>query len=87
MEKIINKLISALETEKNGDWDKAHKIVQDMDHPWAFWVHAYLHRKEPDLSNASYWYARAKKEMPDYDLDREWKEIYDHLKNALNELR
>jgi hypothetical protein len=73
------KLIKALETEKEGDWDKAHEIVQDMQHQWAYWIHAYLHRKEPDLSNASYWYSRAKKTMPDYSYDKEWKEIYDFI--------
>jgi hypothetical protein len=73
------KLIKALETEKEGDWGKAHEIVQDMQHQWAYWIHAYLHRKEPDLSNASYWYSRAKKTMPDYSYDKEWKEIYDFI--------
>lgn len=73
------KLIKALEIEKKGDWDKAHEIVQVLHHQWAYWIHAYLHRKEPDLSNASYWYARAKKTMPDYGFDREWKEIYDYI--------
>ena len=29
--------------------------------PTAAWVHAYLHRKEGDLSNAGYWYRRAGK--------------------------
>ena len=27
-------------------------------------VHAYLHRKEGDLGNAGYWYARAGKKKP-----------------------
>ncbi len=72
-------LLKALKTEKNGDWDKAHKIVQDLQHAYAYWVHAYLHRKEPDLANASYWYSRAKKPMPDYSYDKEWKEIYESI--------
>ena len=69
-------LLKALETEKKGDWDKAHKTVQDLQHLHAYWIHAYLHRKEPDLSNASYWYSRAKKTMPDYSYEKEWNEIY-----------
>jgi len=77
-----DKLINALELEKNGDWDAAHKIVQVMNHRYAYWIHAYLHRKEPDLSNASYWYSRAKKPMPDYSYDKEWKEIYDFIKST-----
>lgn len=75
-------LLKALEYEKNGDWNKAHALVQDLHHTFAFWIHAYLHRKEPDLMNASYWYSRAKKQMPDYGYDRERKEIFDYIKNA-----
>lgn len=70
-------LLKALDTEKKGDWDKAHEIVQDMRHSYAYWIHAYLHRKEPDLSNASYWYHRAEKPMPEYSYEKEWKEIYE----------
>ncbi|MHA8080228.1 hypothetical protein VR610_03630 [Aquirufa regiilacus] len=36
------------------------------------WVHAYLHRKEGDIWNADYWYARAKKTRPAYSLEEEW---------------
>ena len=76
---IKEKLLSALESDKNGDWNKAHEIVQDMKHTYAYRIHAYLHRKEPDLSNASYWYSRAGKPMPVYSYEKEWKEIYDFI--------
>lgn len=72
-------LLKSLELDKNDNWDAAHSIVQDMQHPLAYWIHAYLHRKEPDLSNASYWYSRAGKPMPDYSLGKEWKEIYNFI--------
>jgi len=39
------------------------------------WVHAYLHRKEGDLSNASYWYARAGRRVPEDSLLAEWEAI------------
>jgi len=42
----------------NGDWDTAHTIVQAMSDINAMWIHAYLHRKEPDIWNAKYWYNR-----------------------------
>ena len=74
------KLLEALEIEKKGDWDKAHKIVQVIEHELAYWIHAYLHRKEPDLSNAYYWYSRAGKPMPEYSYAQEWEEIYKHIK-------
>lgn len=76
------KLIKALEIEKNGNWDLAHKMVQDLQHQYAYWIHAYLHRKEPDLSNAAYWYSRASKEMPDYSFKQEWKEIFDVISES-----
>ena len=78
-ETTVEKLLKALDLEKNGNWDAAHRIVQEMENPDAYWIHAYLHRKEPDLSNASYWYYRAKKVMPDYRFEKEWKEIRDYL--------
>lgn len=76
------KLLKALDIEKKGDWDKAHKIVQVIEHELAYWVHAYLHRKEPDVSNAYYWYSRAGKPMPEYSFKQEWKEIYDFINDV-----
>lgn len=59
--------------DANGNWEKAHEIIQDMNDKEAARVHAYLHRKEGDLGNAAYWYARAGKAMPDETLDQEWR--------------
>jgi hypothetical protein len=41
------------------DWlESAHRIVQSLNTPsGAFW-HAIMHRREGDLSNSKYWYAR-----------------------------
>lgn len=36
------------------------------------WVHAYLHRKEGDHSNAAYWYRRAGQTVCGQPLDAEW---------------
>ena len=57
------------------DWTKAHTIIQDIEDPTAAWIHAYLHRKEGDTGNASYWYNRAGKKMPALTLEEEWEEI------------
>jgi hypothetical protein len=35
-------------------------------------VHAYLHRKEPDLANARYWYNRAGRSPATGSLEQEW---------------
>jgi hypothetical protein len=58
-----------------GDWDKAHRLVQDQDSREAAWVHAYLHRVEGDLSNAGYWYRRAGRPETKAALEAEWAEI------------
>src|SRR5579863_3506122 len=44
-----------------GDWKRAHESAQQDEGPAGSWVHAYLHRKEGDGSNAGYWYSRAGK--------------------------
>jgi hypothetical protein len=52
--------LQALWWDAREDWDKAHTLAQtDEANPQCAWVHAYLHRKEGDLSNAAYWYRRS----------------------------
>ena len=62
-----------------GDWDQAHKIVQDESGREAAWVHAYLHRVEGDLGNAGYWYRQAGQPLATDSLEAEWKRIADTL--------
>jgi hypothetical protein len=72
--------IEALEAERAGDWDRAHRIVQGIDTPEAAWVHAYLHRVEGDPGNAAYWYRRAGKSECHAPLGEEWQGIFDTLR-------
>jgi hypothetical protein len=58
-----------------GDWDRAHKIVQDDESREAAWVHAYLHRVEGDLPNATYWYRAAGQPVAQGTLENEWSAI------------
>jgi hypothetical protein len=67
--------LAALWWAAKGDWDRAHKIVQDEGDANSAWVHAYLHRVEGDAGNAGYWYGRAGKPPCKADLDDEWAEI------------
>jgi len=46
---------------KNGSWDEAHEIVNDLPSPMGSWIHAHLHLIEGDLGNAASWYSRAGK--------------------------
>jgi hypothetical protein len=67
--------LSALWHDGHGDWKRAHEIVQAERSKAAERVHAYLHRKEGDLSNADYWYNRAGAERPRGRLETEWEEL------------
>ncbi len=71
----ISVYLKALWYDAKSDWDKAHKLIQDVDDKNASWIHAYLHRKEGDTSNADYWYSRAGKRRPSFSLGNEWEEI------------
>jgi hypothetical protein len=48
--------LQALWWDARGEWERAHALAQiNEGDPRSAWVHAYLHRKEGDLSNAAYW--------------------------------
>jgi len=69
----------ALWWDARGDWDRAHEVAQDVGDADGAWVHAYLHRKEGDLSNAAYWYSRARRPAAKDDLAAEWERIVSEL--------
>lgn len=77
--------LHALWCERRGDWDLAHKLVQDSSSGDEAWVHAYLHRKEGDNSNAAYWYRAAGKPVCRVSLDEEWQQIAKSLAARLEE--
>lgn len=62
----------ALWWDAKGDWDKAHECAQERDDRDGARVHAYLHRKEGDASNAGYWYRRAGASPFVGTLEEEW---------------
>jgi hypothetical protein len=67
--------LQALWHEAKGDWARAHDIVQSLKGADAAAVHAYLHRREGELANADYWYAKAGRRRPRGSLDREWQAL------------
>jgi hypothetical protein len=72
--------LQALWWDGKGDWNKAHECAQaDEGNPSCDWVHAYLHRKEGDASNARYWYGRAGKPAAKGPLLEEWRAIVQAL--------
>ena len=79
----LSPALVALWHDGQGDWNTAHSVAQDIDGKVGAWVHAYLHRKEGDLSNASYWYRMAGKvdgKGPELD---EWATIAEELLESL----
>ena len=71
----IDPLLTALWHERKGDWESSHDIAQDIHTPDGSWVHAYLHRVEGDDGNASYWYRRAGKPVPQVSTAEEWRQL------------
>ncbi len=72
----LSPCLTALWHEKQGHWDQAHEIVQEINTATAAWIHAYLHRKEGDEGNARYWYRNANRTFPaGQSLDDEWESL------------
>ncbi len=71
--------LAGLWSDAKGDWTRAHESAQQDEGIEGSWVHAYLHRKEGDHSNAAYWYSRAGKPVCREPLDAEWLSIVTRL--------
>jgi hypothetical protein len=73
----LNGALQALWHDARGDWATAHRLAQEDGSDRGAWVHAYLHRKEGDAENATYWYVRAGRSRPadDVTLPGEWEQI------------
>jgi hypothetical protein len=67
--------LSGLWWDAKGNWERAHECAQEDSSPAGAWVHAYLHRKEGDESNAAYWYGQAHQPVSRESLDSEWLSI------------
>jgi transposase len=64
--------LAGLWWDAKGDWTKAHESAQQDEGPAGSWVHAYLHRKEGDASNARYWITSTARSMPASELIIKW---------------
>jgi len=71
--------LQALWYDGKGDWHKAHSLIDSLDDKNSCRVHAYLHRKEGDISNADYWYRRANAQRPSGSLQQEWQDVTTEL--------
>jgi hypothetical protein len=71
----LSPALQALWWDAKGDWDKAHERAQEREDTAGMHVHAYLHRKEGDQSNAEYWYRRCGAAPSVLALTEEWDEL------------
>ena len=67
--------VQALWWEAKGDWNKAHECAQAQDDLTGARVHAYLHRREGDATNARYWYRQNGETLPSTPLEVEWESL------------
>ena len=68
---IRQDLIRATELALAGDWNGAHGIVQAFEaDATASWIHACLHKLEPDESNSRYWYRQSGHSYEEYSDGR-----------------
>jgi len=71
--------LKAMWYDAKGNWQQAHEVAQDINSPAGSLIHAYLHRKEGDDSNAKYWYSSARENFPLCSIEDEWKLIVEKL--------
>ena len=57
----LNKAVALLSA---GDWEAAHRIVQDDESALGAWAHGIVHMLEGDMANAGYWYRCADRSLP-----------------------
>jgi hypothetical protein len=55
---------TAIRYLKQGNWQRAHEIVQADESALGCWAHGIVHMMEGDQPNARYWYRRAHRSFP-----------------------
>ena len=71
----LSRALLAMWHDARGDADTAHALAQEAGGPDGAWVHAYLHRKEGDDGNATYWYEIADRPAGFGAAPAEWEKI------------
>ncbi len=71
----LSKPLQALWYAGNENWIAAHNIAQNLHSEIGSWIHGYLHRKEGDIENASYWYCQAGMPIAKNSFQEEWEQI------------
>jgi hypothetical protein len=71
--------LAALWWDAKGAWARAHALVDELETVEGMAVHAYLHRKEGNASNAEYWYERAGRGFHRPSPEAEWAALVEGL--------
>jgi hypothetical protein len=71
--------LAALWWDAKGNWARAHDMVDELETADGMAVHAYLHRKEGQASNADYWYERAGRSFQKPTFEAEWLALVEAL--------
>jgi hypothetical protein len=71
--------LQALWWDAQGNWSRAHELVDELETADGMAVHAYLHRKEGEQSNADYWYRRSGRTYHRENLSDEWTALMEGL--------
>ncbi|MEA2042743.1 MAG: hypothetical protein U9N85_09360 [Bacteroidota bacterium] len=71
----------ALWHDGSGNWGTAHQLAQYEPGSDMARIHAYLHRKEGDTTNANYWYKKAGIAQHNGSLKEEFNKIAEYLLN------
>jgi hypothetical protein len=69
----------ALWWDAKQDWARAHALVDELETTDGMAVHAYLHRKGGQASNADYWYQRAGRKFNRPTSEEEWQALVESL--------
>ena len=77
--------LQALWWDAKQDWSRAHALVDELETSDGMAVHAYLHRKGGQASNAEYWYERAERRFYQPTLEEEWQALVEGLLSGTDE--
>jgi hypothetical protein len=77
--------LMALWWDAKQDWSRAHSLVDELETSYGMAVHAYLHRKGGQASNAEYWYEGAGRKFKRPALGDEWQALIEGLLSASDE--
>ena len=74
--------LTALWWDAKGEWKRAHDLVDELETPDGIAVHAYLHRKNGEASNARYWYGKTGRDLSNLSFEAEWQAVVSQLLEA-----